>query len=152
MILSVWGVSTVGRCALIAAVVVGCVLLATPTLANSLLPTGHPVVAPVAPPELVPAVVPEYAQAMVAAAEAAAPDGMAWGAAVLDVATGDVAQAGEAAFYSASLSKLMLIVDMLDGDAELDAEDRELALRALSLSDDNAMNALWTRFDGPGAM
>jgi hypothetical protein len=117
-----------------------------------MLPTVHPLVMPAAPPELAPTVVPERAEAMIAAAQAAAPAGMSWGAAVLDVATGDLAQAGAGEFYSASLSKLMLIVDMLDCGVDLSEEDSELIGRALSLSDDNAMNALWVRFDGPGAM
>lgn len=129
-----------------------CLLVATPTVARTVLPVGHALTAPVAPPQPAPALVPERAEAMIEAAQAAAPDGMTWGAAVLDVSTGDLAQAGESAFYSASLSKLMLIVDMLDRDADLDTEDLDLVQRALSVSDDDAMNALWVRFGGPAAM
>src|SRR5207249_1203140 len=112
----------------------------------------HTMAVAAAPPSPAPAAAPEYAEAMVAAAMAAAPDGMTIGTAVLNLATGNVAQAGEQQFYSASLSKLMLVVDMLDRDAELSEEDIDLIDRALTVSDDNAMNALWTRFDGPGAM
>jgi beta-lactamase family protein len=118
----------------------------------SLLPQVHPVGVPAIPPNLAPAAVPEYAEAMVAAADDAAPAGMTFGAAVLDLATGDLAQTGEEEFYSASLSKLILIVDMLDRNVELSDADLSLIDCALSLSDDNAMNALWVKFDGPSAM
>lgn len=105
---------------------------------------------PVPPPNPAPA--PDHTAAMIAAAEAAAPDRMTLGVAVLDLAAGTVVQRGAGEFYSASLSKLMLVVDMLDRDVELSDGDRSLINRALSSSDDNAMNVLWGRFDGPAAM
>jgi hypothetical protein len=77
--------------------------------------------------------------------------------AVLDRATGELAvnERGGEAFYTASLSKLVVVVDVLDrrrleGLAVTDA-DLELFRRALGPSDDGAMSALWERFDGAGA-
>jgi hypothetical protein len=127
-------------------------LLPTSWLATSATPEGRVVALPVPPPDLAPAAAPGHAQAMVAAAQDAAPGGLTLGTAVLDLATGELAQSGVEEFYSASLSKLILIVDLLDGDAELSESDLSLIGRALSLSDDNAMNALWVKFDGPAAM
>jgi hypothetical protein len=68
------------------------------------------------------------------------------------MSTGDLQVGGTTDFYSASLSKLMLIVDMLDRDADLSTSDEQLIARALSVSDDNAMNALWSKYSGPAAM
>lgn len=129
-----------------------CLLLATPTLARTLLPVEHVVAMPQPPPALVTAETPRYAEAMVAAGQAAAAPGMSLGVAVLDVATGDLARAGEEEFYSASLSKLMLVVDLLDRTTELSEVDARLIGQALSVSDDDAMNALWVRHSGPEAM
>jgi hypothetical protein len=73
------------------------------------------------------------------------------GLSVLDLETG--AQAGSRAdepFRTASLSKLIVAVDVLSGD--VDDEDRDRLRRALSLSDDEAMNALWDVHDGMGAV
>jgi hypothetical protein len=57
--------------------------------------------------------------------------------------------------YTASLSKLILVVDILDrrqseGLAVTEAEAR-LMQRALGPSDDDAMSALWDTFDGYGS-
>ena len=86
---------------------------------------------------------------------AAAPTGST--IAVLDRLTSEVAvgQGGTAGVLSASLSKLVLVVDMFDRrSAEgLPITDVDVGLvrRALGPSDDAAMSALWSRFDGPGA-
>lgn len=72
--------------------------------------------------------------------------------AVLDLQTGALAVDGTGQFYSASLSKLMLVVDMLDRDVPLSPADQSLIQRALGESDDNAMNSLWVKFGGPAAM
>ncbi|HUQ59545.1 serine hydrolase [Lentzea sp.] len=73
------------------------------------------------------------------------------GVAVLDLDSGEtVAEQGDKPFYSASLSKLILAVDALS--RPLSAEDQDLVHRALSASDDNAMDVLWTRFDGMDAI
>jgi hypothetical protein len=57
---------------------------------------------------------------------------------------------------AASLCKLIVAVDVLDrARAEgrpLDPADLELIDRALSASDDNAMNALWGKHDGASAI
>src|SRR5690606_234405 len=73
--------------------------------------------------------------------------------AVLDRQTGEFAQ-GEAAatpMYSASLVKVIVAVDLLQrshGGEPLSDVDRELIRRALSASDDEAMNVLWDQNDG----
>lgn len=92
-----------------------------------------------------------------AAAEQAAGDSVNLGIAVLDVRTGElVGSGGDKQFYSASLSKLLLVVDMLDrraaGDLELSDDDLQLVDRALSYSDDGAMDQMWTQFDGMAAI
>ena len=127
-------------------------VVATPRLGTSVTPAGRAVEFPVPPPNLAPAAAPGHAAAMVDAAEDTAPAWMNLGVAVLDLVTGELAQTGAERFYAASLSKLMLIVDMLDRDVELSSSDLSLIGRALSISDDNAMNALWTKFGGPAAM
>jgi hypothetical protein len=98
------------------------------------------------------------APAVVDAARAAMPPGMTLGVAVLDVTTGELAEGGNArrAFIAASLSKLHVVVDMLDRRraAGLAIPDADLSLvdRALRSSDDGAMNVLWGRYDGMGAI
>lgn len=73
------------------------------------------------------------------------------GVAVLDLETDQVvSEQGDKPFYSASLSKLILAVDALQ--QQLSDEDQDLIHRALSASDDNAMDVLWTRFDGMDAI
>ena len=89
---------------------------------------------------------------MLEAARIATPPGVDVGVAVLDLRTGELAVDGQSRFYSASLSKLMLVVDMLDRDVPLSDTDRKWISRALGVSDDNAMNALWVKFDGYNAM
>jgi hypothetical protein len=77
--------------------------------------------------------------------------------AVLDRRTSEVAvgQGGTAGVLSASLSKLVLAVDMVDRrrteGLPITDVDIDLLRRALGPSDDAAMSALWSRFDGPGA-
>ena len=73
------------------------------------------------------------------------------GVAVMDLTSGQVvSQQGDQPFYSASLSKLILAVDALQ--QPLSDADQDLIHRALSASDDNAMDVLWTRFDGMDAI
>ncbi|MFS8103739.1 class A beta-lactamase-related serine hydrolase [Lentzea alba] len=73
------------------------------------------------------------------------------GVAVMDTESGQVvSQNGDLPFYSASLSKLILAVDALQ--QPLSDADQDLIHRALSASDDNAMDVLWTRFDGMDAI
>lgn len=98
---------------------------------------------------------PSRAKAAIAAAEEAA--GRAeLGIAVLDRRTGElvVGKAGTTSFYTASLSKVLLAVDMLDRrrleGLAIEPGDVDLLSRALGPSDDAAMSTLWGRFDGPG--
>ncbi|MEV6241232.1 serine hydrolase [Lentzea sp. NPDC051838] len=73
------------------------------------------------------------------------------GVAVMDLQTGQtMSQEGDKPFYSASLSKLILAVDALQ--QPLSDDDQDLIHRALSASDDEAMDVLWTRFDGMDAI
>lgn len=77
--------------------------------------------------------------------------------AVLDRQTGEFVQ-GEAAatpMYSASLVKVIVAVDLLQrshGGEPLSDVDRDLIRRALSASDDEAMNVLWDQHDGLGGV
>jgi hypothetical protein len=117
-----------------------------PTGAQGLTKPRAPVVAPVP------------ARRLVAAAERAAGPDLMLGAAVLDVHTGELAvgRGGAQEFMAASLSKLIVAVDVLDRHRaegrRLGAADLDLLGRALSGSDDNAMNVLWGRHDGAGAI
>lgn len=84
--------------------------------------------------------------------------GTTLGVAVLDIDTDQLAvgSRGDRQFMSASLSKLIVAVDALDrhraeGRA-VATDDLALITRALSSSDDNAMNVLWGRHDGAGAV
>lgn len=95
--------------------------------------------------------------AAVAAAEAAAKESTDLGVAVMDRSTGETALGGQGGkpFYTASLSKVVLAVDVLDRRRSdgLAVSESDIALfrRALGPSDDAAMSDLWGRFDGPGA-
>lgn len=97
------------------------------------------------------------AGAAMAGAEGAVSTSTHLAVAVLDRATGELALGARGAepFPAASLSKLVLAVDVLDRRRfeGLALSDVDVALihAALGPSDDNAMNVLWTRFDGPGA-
>lgn len=105
-----------------------------------------------------PRVVRAQVREAVAAAESAAPASTEPGLAVLDRVTGELAVGarGDEPYFTASLSKLLIAVDVLhrhrvEGVA-VDANDLDLIRRALGPSDDQAMNVLWVRFDGPGAV
>jgi hypothetical protein len=97
------------------------------------------------------------AAAVLAATTAAASvQGLDLRIAVLDREAGESAAAGAAAepTYTASLSKVVVAVDVVDRRAEglvVTEADLDLLRRALGPSDDSAMNALWSRFDGAGA-
>lgn len=98
----------------------------------------------------------DAARRAVDAAQAAAAPSTELGVAVLDRDTGDVAvgDRGDEPFYTASIAKLVVVLDILDRRRDgLAVPDDALDLirRALGPSDDDAMNALWVRFDGPGA-
>lgn len=77
--------------------------------------------------------------------------------AVLDRVGGERVGSAAAAHpqYSASLVKLVVVLDLLDrrrAGEPVTEGDLDLVRRALGASDDAAMNVLWTRFDGPGAV
>ncbi|GAB1510824.1 serine hydrolase [Actinophytocola sp. KF-1] len=97
---------------------------------------------------------PVPARELVAAAEHAAGPGMTLGVAVTNLHTGDhaVGADGDRPFMAASLTKLLTAVDVLDETSALTQEDRDLLHRALSASDDGAMNVLWGEHDGAGAV
>jgi hypothetical protein len=84
--------------------------------------------------------------------------GFELGVAMLDTATGEraLSSAGANPMFAASITKLVVVVDMIDrqlteGLVVSDA-DRDMIRAALGPSDDLAMNELWTRFDGQGAI
>ncbi|HKN99100.1 MAG TPA: hypothetical protein VJX10_18405, partial [Pseudonocardiaceae bacterium] len=64
-----------------------------------------------------------------------------------------VGRLGSVGFYSASVVKLFVVVDLLyqeeHGALTLTSAARNDITRALELSDDNAMDALWVKYDGP---
>jgi hypothetical protein len=97
------------------------------------------------------------ARAAVLAAESAAAPNMELAVAVYDRATREsaVGDRGTEPFYTASLAKVVVAIDMLDrrrlAGLTITDEDFGLLRRALGPSDDSAMNALWTKFDGQGA-
>jgi Beta-lactamase enzyme family len=126
---------------------------AAPTVATSVTP-AEPAVAVLAPPSIpvTPVPAPDYVNDMVTAGMKTVGPGMTLGTAVLDLTTGELATGGTGQFYSASLSKVMLAVDILDSDVDLSTSDEQWIARALGVSDDNAMNALWSKFDGADAI
>ncbi|NUT98720.1 MAG: hypothetical protein HOY78_42635 [Saccharothrix sp.] len=105
---------------------------------------------PVAPRTSEPSEAPDLEGAVArAVADAGAVD---LGLSVLDLETGGQSGSrGDAPFRTASLSKLLIAVDELSR-GDVDDEDRDRLRRALSLSDDDAMNALWDVHDGMGAV
>ena len=97
----------------------------------------------------------EAVTSAVGAVDAIAVEAGVWvGVAVLDRVTGEIAVGAEGAkpIAAASLTKLYTVVDVLTraaaGQIALTDADQRLVLRALTASDDGAMNALWSRFGG----
>jgi len=95
-----------------------------------------------------------------AAVDATAPAGrerrnVTLAVAVLDRTTGEITTnaEGDTPLRAASVAKLFTIADILSrreaGQVTTTAADEERIRRALSLSDDAAMNALYSRFGGP---
>ena len=97
----------------------------------------------------------DAAAASVDVLNAAQPPVAAYGVAVLDRVTGQlgVGSRGATPLFSASVVKLFTAVAILHrseaGAVSLTDGQRAEIQRALSLSDDNAMNALWNQFGGP---
>ena len=125
---------------------------APPTQGAAPIPDDAPIPAPEPPP-----VQRGLAQAAVNAAQEQASSSTELGVAVLDRSTGElvVGERGHERFYTASLSKLIVIVDVLDRrrteGLPVTDDDLKLVARALGPSDDSAMSALWEKFDGAGA-
>jgi hypothetical protein len=125
---------------------------APPTQGAAPIPDDAPIPAPEPPP-----VQRGLAQAAVNAAQEQASSSTELGVAVLDRSTGElvVGERGHERFYTASLSKLIVIVDVLDRrrteGLRVTDDDLKLVARALGPSDDSAMSALWEKFDGAGA-
>lgn len=99
---------------------------------------------------------PDTAVAAVAGVMATTPE-VVLGAAVLDRKTGEVSvnPAATVPVFAASLVKILVTVDVLSRrHSGLAVSDRDVMLisRALGPSDDEAMNVLWSRFDGFGAV
>lgn len=131
----------------------------TPTPTPTATPTPTPsraTTTPTAPSPAAhsPAAADGTAAAAVQAAVAAAPSGVAVGVAALDTADGAVVAGttGATGFESASVVKLFTVVDLLHrsetGDITLSADDMTAIGRALSLSDDDAMDTLWEEYGG----
>ncbi|OKI33405.1 hypothetical protein A6A25_06475 [Saccharothrix sp. CB00851] len=116
-----------------------------PSAAGTSAETPHP-----AAPRTAEAPAPDLSAAVARAVEAAG--GVDLGLAVIDLHSGEAAgHNADTPFRSASLSKLVVAVDLLTS-GEVPAADLDRLRRALSLSDDDAMNALWTLHDGMGAI
>lgn len=121
-------------------------------------PAAAPAPAPVVttPPTTIPAPPPSRARAAVDATAAAGQerDDVTLGVAVLDRSTGEITtnDQGDTQLRAASVAKLFTIADILSrreaGQVTTTAADDERIRRALSLSDDEAMNGLWSRFGG----
>jgi hypothetical protein len=101
---------------------------------------------------------PKLAGVAVANADALNSQGRLYGIAVYDRANNKLTSGRNATtpIMSASVIKLYVIVELLheqdNGDIKLSAQDRTWIGRALSGSDDNAMNALWTKYNGMQAL
>jgi hypothetical protein len=124
---------------------------AAPPIEAVPVPDDEPIPDPEPPP------VHGLAQAAVNAAQEQASSSTELGVAVIDRSTGELAvgERGHERFYTASLSKLIVIVDVLDRrrteGLRVTDGDLQLVARALGPSDDSAMSALWEKFDGAGA-
>lgn len=153
-------------CAVLAVLVLAIPLIATGARPGPVAAAQPSTAAPAGPPVSPFAALPtpgarpapaEPARAAVDAAQAAAQRSTQLGVAVLDRVTGETAVGprGDEPFYTASLSKLVVALDVLDRRRTegLSVTDDDIALirRALGPSDDSAMNDLWVRFDGVGA-
>ncbi|MEJ2864597.1 serine hydrolase [Actinomycetospora flava] len=141
----------------VAAMVAGC---STGGSAPVPAPAPPPVAAPATTPPTTtttPAPPPSRARAAVDATASAAQErsGVTLGVAVLDRTTGQTVanDQGGTPLRAASVAKLFTIVDILTrreaGEVQTTEGDEQRFRRALSLSDDEAMNALWSSYGGP---
>lgn len=122
------------------------------TTTTSQPPTSGLEVPPAPPPPVV------SLQQAVSAAEKAKPAQMTLGVAALNADTGELAVGanGKMQFFSASIAKLVLVVEILDTSRSVNKPvpdtDMKLIKRALSGSDDGAMNVLWGTYSGVKAI
>jgi hypothetical protein len=141
-----------------AAVLTGCGQGAVP---EPTVAVPEPTVAP--PPRTTttpPAPPPSRARAAVEATDPAAEerDDVTLGVAVLDRRTGATTtnDEGDTRLRAASVAKLFTIVDILSrreaGQVTTTAADEGRFRRALTTSDDDAMNALWSTYGGPAGI
>lgn len=129
----------------------------TSTLAGTPAPTTTHTTSSTPPPtSTTPADNPELAVQAVKAVDALHVSGVQYGAAILDRNTGKltVGAEGDTGFFSASVVKLFVITDLLhkveQGQITLSSTDEEHIRLALERSDDQSMDALWVKYDGPG--
>jgi hypothetical protein len=123
-----------------------------------------PVVVPPVPTSVAPRVAPQpspsRARAAVDATASAAEERnrTTLGVAVLDLATGQTVtnDEGDTRLRAASVAKLFTVVDILTrratGAVTTNAGDDRRIQRALSASDDEAMNGLWSTYGGPAGV
>ena len=124
-----------------------------PAVPETVEPSGAPV--PITPPLPAPRAAAAVAAVDVLAAEM---PGVQLAVAVFDRERREFVPGRGAAdpMYSASLVKIIVAVDMLQrqrtGGPSLGPREIDLIRRVLGASDDQAMNQLWSRFDGAGAV
>jgi len=114
-------------------------------------PAPAPASAVPAPPSTVAPAPSRAREAVDAASDSDERRGAELGVAVLDRSTGALVinKEGDDVQNAASLAKLFTVVDMFTRErSEVTEDDLALTRRALSVSDDAAMNALWSRFGG----
>ncbi len=151
---------------LVAAALVVAALVGGCARADAPPPSAAPVPVATTPPRTTstptpttttPAATPSLAQAAVDATGPAERErrGVTLGVAVLDRTTGQITtnSEGDTPLRAASVAKLFTVVDVLTrraaGQATVTPADEQRIRRALSLSDDEAMNGLYSQFGGP---
>jgi hypothetical protein len=98
---------------------------------------------------------PALAPSAVKAVDSLHVSGVQYGIGILDRRSGQetLGQKGATGFYSASVVKLFVVVALLhnseQGKVTLTSNDQYDIRRALELSDDTAMNAMWVNHNGP---
>jgi hypothetical protein len=127
------------------------------TLAGTPSPTAAPTTssAPPPPTSTTPADNPELAKDAVKAVDALQVSGVQYGIAILDRNTGVLTTGaeGDTGFFSASVVKLFVITAILhkveEGQITLSSTDQAHIKLALERSDDQSMDALWVKYNGP---
>jgi hypothetical protein len=126
----------------------------TTTTGQSHVPTPVPTTHTTTPTPTTTPDNPALAKQAVAQVDALHVSGVQYGVGVLDRRTGaeTLGAEGTVGFYSASVIKLYVVVDLLhraeNGEVTLSSTDQYHIRRMLELSDDNAMNSIWEKYDG----